>query len=505
MNGRQISRMVILGGGTAGWMTAAAFARQWLAQGRNVTLIESEEIGTVGVGEATIPPIAAYNAMLGIDENAFLRDTKATFKLGIEFEDWTRIGHSYIHPFGQYGAIGDVPFHHFWRKAQGLGDPGDLGEYCLCDVASRLGRIASPSPDPNKVLSSLRYAYHFDAGLYTQFLRTYAEGLGVERLEGKVTEVNQDAELGTLSSLRLEDGREVEGDFFIDCSGFRGLLIEQTLGAGYTDWSKWLPCDRAVAVPTSGTKDIPPHTKSTALSAGWRWTIPLQHRTGNGHVYSSSFIDDETADRELRDGISGELLAEPRKLFFTTGKRRTFWEKNCAAVGLSAGFLEPLESTSIHLIQTGILRLLNLLSSAGGGEVERAEYNSTMNRQFDYIRDFLILHYHCVEREDSEFWRYCRELEIPESLQHKINLFRSSGRVFRYEDELFDVSNWVAVFAGQNVMPGSYDPRVDTMPEDQLKGMLSNIRKAIRQTAEGMPTHRDYIAERLAKLSTRSH
>lgn len=479
-------------------MAAAAFARQWLTPGRSVTLIESEEIGTVGVGEATIPPIAAYNAMLGIDENAFLRDTKATFKLGIEFEDWTRIGHSYIHPFGQYGAIGDIPFHHFWRKAQDVDDPGDLGEYCLCDVASRMGRMASPSQDPNKVLSSLRYAYHFDAGLYAQFLRTYAEGLGVERLEGKVTEVKQDAELGTLTSLRLKGGREVEGDFFIDCSGFRGLLIEQTLGAGYTDWSKWLPCDRALAVPTSGGEEIPPHTKSTAMSAGWRWTIPLQHRTGNGHVYSSSFIDDETAEQELRDGVSGKLLAEPRKLFFTTGKRRTFWDKNCAAIGLSAGFLEPLESTSIHLIQTGILKLLNLLTTSGGGDVERAEYNTTMDRQFDYIRDFLILHYHCVEREDSEFWRYCRSMEIPESLQHKIELFRSSGRVFRYEDELFDISNWVAVFVGQNVKPGSYDPRVDIMPEDQLKGMLSNIREAIRKTAEGMPSHHAYIAKRVA-------
>lgn len=497
MSGKQLKRLVIVGGGSAGWMTAAAFARQWLSPGRSITLVESEELGTVGVGEATIPPIAAFNAMLGIDETAFLRDTKATFKLGIEFEDWTRLGHSYIHPFGQYGAIADVPFHHFWRKAQAGHDIGELGEYCLCDVASRMQRMASPSQDPDKVLSSLRYAYHFDATLYARFLRGYAENLGVERIEGKISAAERDGETGNISRLRLEDDSSIEGDFYIDCSGFRGLLIEQELEAGYTDWSEWLPCDRAIAAPTANGAGLAPHTKSTALSAGWRWTIPLQHRTGNGHVYASSFLDDDQAERLLRDGVSGELLAEPRKLFFTTGKRRKFWNKNCVAIGLSAGFLEPLESTSIHLIQTGIMKLLALLNSEGGTEVETAEYNLTMDRQFDYIRDFLILHYHCVERNDSEFWRYCRSMSIPDSLQHKIDLFRSSGRVFRYEDELFDVSNWVAVFIGQGIIPERYDPRVDPMPEADLNKMLGNIRLAIRQTAEGMPSHRDYVSKRI--------
>jgi tryptophan halogenase len=497
MTKRSLSELVIVGGGTAGWMTAAAFARQWSAPGRQITLVESDEIGTVGVGEATIPPIAAFNAMLGIDEADFIRQTKATFKLGIEFTDWTRVGHSYFHPFGQYGAIADIPFHHYWMKAGA--DVGELGEYSLCDVAARMGRMANPSPDPDKVTSSLRYAYHFDAGLYAQYLRSYAEKLGVKRIEGKAVEVGQNNETGSIASLTLDDGRQVTGDFFIDCSGFRGLLIEQALEAGYCDWSHWLPCDRALAVPSANEDTIPTKTRSTALSSGWQWKIPLQHRTGNGHVYASDFISDDAAERQLRDGIEGELLAEPRKLFFKTGKRRTFWDKNCAAIGLSAGFLEPLESTSIHLIQTGITKLLSLLVDDFEASQEAEEYNRTMHRQFDFIRDFLILHYHCVERDDSEFWRYCRSMEIPDSLSHKIELFRSSGRVFRLEDELFDVSNWVAVFIGQNVMPTRYDPRVDAMPRDAMNTMLANIHRAIHQTAQNMPKHREYIAQRTAQ------
>lgn len=493
MNDKRLETVVIVGGGTAGWMTAAAFARQWLNPGRKLILIESDEIGVVGVGEATIPPIAAFNAMLGLDECEFLRESMGTFKLGIEFVDWTRLGHSYIHPFGQYGAVNDVAFHHFWRKGRDIFDAGEIGDYNLCDIASRMSKMASPSPNPNEVLSGLRHAYHFDAGLYAAFLRRYAEKLGVRRIEGKIVDTLLDREDGRIASVKIDKGQVIEGDFFIDCSGFRGLLIEQKLEAGYEDWSKWLLCDRAIAAPSQNVGPLAPHTRSTAEAAGWRWKIPLQHRTGNGHVYSSAYMEDDEAERLLLEGLEGEMLAEPRKLFFKAGKRKSFWSKNCAAIGLSAGFLEPLESTSIHLIQVGILKLLSLFPAGAPTAVEINEYNRAMNRQFDYIRDFIILHYHSVERDDSEFWRYCRSMEIPGALQHKIDLFRSSGRVFRFEDELFDISNWVAVFLGQHVVPAQYDPRVDNMPVSDLRQMLDGIRSVMRSTAEKMPPHADYI------------
>ena len=493
MNNGSVDTVVIVGGGTAGWMTAAAFARQWLSPERKLILVESDEIGTVGVGEATIPPIAAFNAMLGLDEREFLRETMGTFKLGIEFVDWTRKGHAYLHPFGQYGAVNDVAFHHYWRKGRDIFDVGKIGDYNLCDIASRLAKMVAPSPNPNDALSSLRYAYHFDAGLYAAFLRRYAEKLGVHRIEGKIIDAVLNREDGQIKSVSLDNGQNIDGDFFIDCSGFRGLIIEQKLEAGFEDWSKWLLCDRAIAAPSQNVGPLAPHTRSTAEDAGWRWKIPLQHRTGNGHVYSSAFMGDDEAERLLRERLEGEVLAEPRKLFFKAGKRKSFWIKNCAAIGLSAGFLEPLESTSIHLIQTGILKLLSLFPSSSLTAIEIDEYNRTMHRQFDYIRDFIILHYHCVDRDDSEFWRYCRSMDVPDALKHKIDLFRSSGRIFRYEDELFDVSNWVAVFLGQNVIPEQYDPRVDKMPDNDLRQMLESIRSVMRITAEQMPLHEDHI------------
>lgn len=483
---------VIVGGGSAGWIAAACLAHALRGRGR-VRLVESDEIGIVGVGEATIPPIQFLNSLLGIDEREFIRETQATFKLGIHFRDWTRLGHEYVHPFGPYGrTIDAVGFHNFWLRLQANGDATNLADYSLATVAALQGKFATPPPNvpPEAVLA---YAYHFDAGLYARFLRRYCEGRGVERIEGKIVSVKQRPEDGFITGVELDRGELVEGDFFIDCSGFRGLLIEQTLGAGFEEWSRWLPCDRALAVPCESVSPLTPYTRSTARTAGWQWRIPLQHRIGNGHVYCSSFIKDDEAADILLANLDGKALADPRPLRFTAGRRKKAWVKNCVALGLAAGFMEPLESTSIHLVQTGVFRLLALMPVDDHDQASADEFNRLTQDEWEQIRDFLILHYNATERTDTPFWDYCRNMQIPDSLAHKIELFRNRGRVARYDGQLFQESSWVAVFLGQGVWPKAYDPLADVPPLDQVRKMLGEIRGFTSQVVSGMPLHERFI------------
>ncbi|MCA8901263.1 MAG: tryptophan 7-halogenase [Hyphomonas sp.] len=495
-----LDRIVIVGGGTAGWMTAAALAR-FVRNGRTrIDLVESEDIGTVGVGEATIPPIVAFNSLLGLDENEFLRETQATYKLGIEFDGWHREGSAYMHPFGDYGRdVDGIKFYQFWLRLKASGEPvPPLEEFCLSAVAARKGRFARPSPDPRTVLHSMAYAFHFDAGLYATYLRRHAERWGARRTEGKIVGVNQNGETGFIESVTLASGQEIAGDLFIDCSGFRGLLIEGALKTGYEDWTHWLPCDRAVAVPCEATGEPIPYTRATARRAGWQWRIPLQHRIGNGHVYCSAHETDEAARDTLLANLDGRPTAEPRLLRFTTGRREKFWNRNCVAIGLSGGFMEPLESTSIHLIQAGISKLLALFPDKGFNPVEADEYNRLTIMQFEQIRDFLILHYKATERTDSDFWNHVRTMSIPDSLERKIELFRSKGRIFRFEDELFGEANWVSVLLGQGIFPSAWDPILDSLPQDQVRRQASVVHTALHQTAEQLPTHREFIARACA-------
>jgi len=496
--GEPITRIVIAGGGTAGWMTAAALART-VGEGVSVTLVESEEIGTVGVGEATIPPLHDFNHFLGFDEDELIRETQATFKLGIEFVNWGRIGDRYIHPFGVYGRDSQgMKFHQIWlrqsRLAGSASEVGPLSDYCLSVVAARMGRFSRPSSDPATVLSSIRYAFHFDASLYARFLRRHAEAGGVNRLEGKITSVEQDGGSGFLSALVLSDGRRIEGDFFIDCSGFRALLLGETLGVEYRSWQHWLPCDRAVAVPSALQGSPQPYTRASAGNAGWRWRIPLQHRVGNGHVYSSAHCSDDEATRQVLAGLDGPAVAEPRLLRFVAGRRERLWEKNCVAIGLSGGFIEPLESTSIHLIQSGIFRLMALFPDKGFAQTEIDEYNRWLIREYEQIRDFIILHYHATERRDSEFWNHCRTMEVPESLSAKIELWRGKARSFREQADLFTEESWIAVLMGQNIVPHAFDPLVNALPVAETERFMRHLRDVIKKTAAAMPTHEDFIA-----------
>ena len=449
----QIDRVVIVGGGSAGWMTAAALAND-LGKSCEITLIESEAIGTIGVGEATIPPIKFFNQRLGIDEPTFVRETNGSFKLGIEFIDWSRPGHAYFHPFGQYGAEFDsVPFYHYWMREFLAGDTTPIDEYSMAWAASKAGKFSPPSPDRRNIQSTFDYAYHFDATLYAAYLRKYAEARGVTRVEGRVTEATVKPESGFIESVTLEDSRTFNADLFIDCSGFFGLLIEKTLQTGYEDWSHWLPCNRAVAVTCETSGEILPYTKSTAKAGGWQWRIPLQHRTGNGYVYCDQYLDAEAAEQELLSSLDGAPLSDPKHLRFVTGRRNKFWTKNCVAIGLSAGFMEPLESTSLHLIQYGILRLLALFPDKSMSPLLAEEYNALTVAEYERIRDFLILHYTATTRDDSEFWRYCANMPIPDRLAYKVEHFRTHGRIVSDERELFSNPSWIAVYLGQDIVP----------------------------------------------------
>ncbi len=499
MHQSHIKNIVIVGGGTAGWMTAAALAKV-LTGPWTIRLIESEEIGTVGVGEATIPLINIYNNALEIDENDFMRKTNATFKLGIEFVNWGKLGESYIHGFGALGPdIGITKFHHYWlklfQKNQALG----IENYSINTLACKHGKFMRAQKDMgNSPLAEIVHAFHFDAGLYARYLRDYSETRGVKRMEGKIKNVITQADNGFIDAVVMENGEKISGDLFIDCSGFRGLLIEQTLHTGYTDWSHWLPCDRAWAVPCESAAPLLPYTRATAHSAGWQWRIPLQHRIGNGHIYSSKFMNDDDAVATLMNNLDGKALAEPRQLKFTTGKRNKMWNKNCVAIGLSSGFMEPLESTSIHLIQSNIARLTTFFPYQGFDQVDIDEFNKQADFEFEKIRDFLILHYKATQRDDSAFWHYCRTMPIPDSLQTKIDLFAANGRVFRESTEMFSEVSWLEVMLGQGITPRSYHPLVDAISEEKIMGFMNSIHTTMKKCVDAMPTHADYIVQNCA-------
>ena len=496
-NPNMIRDYVIVGGGTAGWMTAAALAHILDAERVNVTLVESEAIGTVGVGEATIPSILTFNTMLGIDENDFVAKTNATFKAGIEFVNWGGLGESYLHPFGDFGPdIETLPLHHHWLRAKANGYSRDLYDFALMAKVAYKGRfMRSPTSDKRSPFSAIHYAYQFDAGLYAAYLRDYAEARGVKRLEGRVTNVRQDAETGFVEGVDLEDGRAVDGEFFIDCSGFRGLLIEGALEAGYEDWRSHLPVDRAVALPCESAGDPIPYTRATAHGAGWQWRIPLQHRTGNGHVYCSEFISDGDALQTLTDNLDGKPTAEPKFLRFTTGHRRKFWSRNVLALGLSAGFMEPLESTSIHLIQNGIARLFKLMPDRRFLQGDIDEFNRRTLWEYERIRDFLVLHYVQTKRDDTEFWRHAQTLPVSDSLQAKIDMFHGMGRVHREGTELFSESSWLAVMYGQGLEPEGWDPIADRFDLDMVVSRLENVADVVDRASDAMPRHADFIRE----------
>ena len=487
-------KILIVGGGTAGWMTAALFGK--LFQGLyDIELIESEAIGTVGVGEATIPAIKKYNELVQLDEAEFMRRTQGTFKLGIQFNEWVRPGHSYVHGFGVMGQDWEwLRCHQYWLRSHQQGRAKDLTLYSINTAAALANKFMHPRPDmADSPISQIVHAFHFDASLYAKYLRSLAEQHGVSRTEGKIVDVGMH-DSGDIASVTLQNGRVVEADFFIDCSGFRGLLIEQTLKTGYDDWSHWLPCDRAMAVPCARTSPLTPYTRSTAREPGWQWRIPLQHRTGNGLVYSSKRIDDDAAEKLLLSNLDGEQLANPNRLRFTSGKRRRMWNRNCVALGLAAGFLEPLESTSIHLVQSAAIRLVRLFPDANTDQATIDEFNRQCDFEWERIRDFIVLHYWANQR-DGDFWRYCRTMELPATLQRKIDLWRANGRIFREDDELFSEESWIQVLIGQGIMPRGYDPMVAIKSDAQVEQFLGNIAATIARCVEVMPAHDAYVAK----------
>lgn len=488
----KIKKVVVLGGGTAGWMSAALI-RRIIGEAVSVELVESESIGTVGVGEATIPPIQNVNQVLGIDEAEFLRESKATMKLAIRFENWRVPGEGYFHTFGDAGSgSAFCRFHDYWMRARQLGDTSSLWDYDLNSLAADSLKFAKiNTQDPNL---NIPYAYHFDASLYAKFLRKYSESAGVKRTEGKVDDVDLDADTGHVKTLHLEDGAKVSGDLFIDCSGFVGLLIQKKLGTGYEDWGHWLPCDRAVAVPSERLEKTLPYTRSIAHESGWQWRIPLQHRNGNGLVYSSAYYSDEQAKDLLLSNLDSKPLGDPKFISFRPGRRRKQWNRNVVAVGLSSGFLEPLESTSIHLIQTAVVRLVKLFPHNGINQVEVDEYNRQSKIEYEQVRDFIILHYHVNERNDSQFWRDLRNMEVPERLARKIELFRSTGKLFHEEEDMFHESSWLQVMMGQGIMPQDYHPMANNMSEQQLKEMLQKIKRYKESPLEKMPNHDQFLS-----------
>jgi tryptophan 7-halogenase len=486
-------RVIIVGGGTAGWMAASALTKL-LPDHADVHLVESEAIGIVGVGEATLPHIRAFNERLGINEAEFMATTRATFKLGIEFRDWGKIGDSYIHPFGTFGR-GDheVDFHQYWTRLTREGSAPPLGDFSMAVTMAYMNRFALPDPDPSKLQSTFGYAYQFDANLFAPYLRRLAESWGARRTEGRIVDVELDGESGDVDAVRLESGERIEGDLFVDCSGFVSLLLGKALGEPFESWSEWLPCDRAVAMPCRTRTALTPYTSAIAMAAGWRWRIPLQHRTGNGYVYSSSFTSDEAARDALVAAVEGEPVAEPRVLKFKAGRRRRSWVKNCIGIGLSSGFLEPLESTSIYLIQAAITLLLELFPEKQISDVDRDEFNRLIDLEYDRIRDFLILHYHVTARSDTSFWNHVRTMQVPDSLKQKLELFRRRGRVAKYRQGVFLDASWIAVYIGQGLVPEGYDMRAGLPAPAALADAMHSLRREIRACAEAMPDHRSLI------------
>jgi tryptophan halogenase len=488
MSAWPMRRIVIAGGGTAGWMAAAAISRT-LGKAADVTLVESDAIGTIGVGESTIPPLVAYNRLLNINEAEFMRITQATFKLGIQFEGWKRPDDIYFHSFGTTGTDHwSAGFQHFWLNGRERGHDEPYDDYCLELKAALAGKFAHLPND------RMNYAYQFDSTLYARYLRQLAEADGTTRVEGKIAEVDLDGESGDIAALRLESGERIEGDLFLDCTGFRALLIEGSLKAGFEDWSHWLPCDSAIAIQTASVRPPLPYTRAMAHDAGWQWRIPLQHRAGNGLVYSAAHLDRESALDRVLGNIEGERLTEPNFLRFTTGTRKRQWVRNCVAIGLSGGFVEPLESTSIHLIQRAVIRLIRMLPLREISEKAVDEFNDQHMVDSVQIRDFLILHYKATERQDSEFWRYCASMEIPDSLAHKMELFRETGVVFRRNEELFVENSWVQVMMGQGITPASYHPIATKLSDEELAKLLGTIRSNVAQTVAGLPDHQSYVA-----------
>ena len=499
MSGKPIRKIVIVGGGSAGWMTAAPLAQR-LPPECEITLIESPEIGIIGVGEATLPTIRFFNKALGLDGTDFVRKTQATFKLGIEFKDWGHIGNRIFHGFGDYGpAIENrSPHMHWLRLSRAEVNFPPLGDFSVAGVMARNMRFAPPSGEQASAKNAFSYGFHFDAGLYAAYLRDYAMQRAVKRIEAMIVEVELHPDTGFIEAVLLRDGRRIEGDLFIDCSGFRGLLIEGALKAGYDDWSSQLPCNSALAVPCEKLEKLTPFTRSTAKTAGWQWRIPLQHRTGNGHVYCNSFISDDDAARVLLEGLDGAALDQPRQLRFTTGRRRRSWVKNCVAIGLSAGFLEPLESTSLSLIETAVGTLIENFPDSDFRPELADEFNRQMSARYESVRDFIILHYKLTNRTDSEFWKYCAHIAIPDSLQHQIDLFRETGRVVIYDKGGFMEPSFIAIMMGLGVTPKSYDPFVDLMDQKNLQRHFVNVHKAIELTVNGMTDHTEYIARHVA-------
>ncbi len=486
----RFSRVVIVGGGTAGWMAASALSKTF-GNNLDITLVESDVIGTVGVGEATIPPIRNFHLLLELDEAEFLRAVNGTFKLGIEFENWGSLGEGYFHPFGVIGADAWMAqFHHYWLRARQQGDQSDIGSYCLETCMARSAKFTTETAIREPI-----YAYHFDAALYARLLRKLSEDWGVTRVEGKVQDVSTDPESGFIESVALDDGRRVDGDLFIDCTGFRGLLIEQTLNTGWEDWSHWLRSDSAVAVQTESVAPPLPFTRATARSCGWQWKIPLQNRVGNGLVFSSDHMSDDEARKLLLDNLDGMPINEVRTIKFKTGRRLKQWNKNCVALGLSSGFLEPLESTSIHLIQNNVIRLIKMFPGNELTQAEIDQYNRDARSEVEYIRDFIILHYHATQRTDTRYWKDCRAMQVPKLLADRIELFRSSGRIFREFGELFSETSWIAVMLGQGVMPGAYHPYVDKPSDTELGDFMLKIRSSIAQAVARLPSHQDFLDE----------
>lgn len=489
-------RIVVLGGGTAGWMTAAALGRL-LPRIASVVLIESEEVGIVGVGEATLPHLRDFITRLRIDEKEFMQATAATFKLGIEFSGFGAIGERYIHPFGTFGReLGGVGFHHFWLRSRRVENAGEIGAYSLGVRAAQLNRFEHPGSPDLSLESSYGYAYQFDATRFGPFLRTIAEADGVARIEGKVIAIERDESSGDVRGLRLDSGEIINGDLFIDCSGFRSLLLGEALVEPWEDWSHWLPCDRAAALPCEpdDIMVVEPYTRAVAMPAGWRWRIPLQHRVGNGYVYSSSHLSDDQACSEIQDAVEGKALADPRVLRFRAGRRKRSWVRNVVAIGLASGFLEPLESTSIYLVQMAIDRLIDLFPIGGITEHDRDEFNHLVDMEYDRIRDFLILHYHATRRDDSEFWNHVRTMEIPESLAEKMRFWRKTARVERYSEGLFLEPSWVAVYLGQGIFPSSYDQRADIPDKNRLAAAMAELRAEVDRLAHLMPLHHQQLA-----------
>ena len=495
LNQAHKKRVIIAGGGTAGWIAAAAMSKQ-LAGSVDITLVESEQISTIGVGEATIPPMRTFHKLLSINEQEFMRATSSTFKLGISFENWGNIDEQYIHSFGVTGKNSYLAeFVHFWLHGKKHGQQAEYGDYCVELLAAKMGKFATSDK------SKINYAYHLEASRYANFLRAFSEARQVKRIEGKITRVLQRADgSGFITALQLDNGHLIEGDLFIDCTGFRGLLIEQTLNTGYEDWSHWLPCDSALAIQTASVRPAHPYTRSIAHDSGWQWRIPLQHRVGNGIVYCSKYLTDAAARQRLLDSVEGETLTEPLQIKFRTGKRRKHWNKNCVALGLASGFVEPLESTSIHLVMTGIIRLMKLFPYEEVNETLSNAYNRETSEELEKIRDFIILHYKVTQREDSEFWRYCKNMEIPDSLKHRIELFKHNAYTYQEPNELFRVDSWTQVMLGQGIIPESYHHIVKTMGDKELTQFLTSMREGMKSIASSLPMHQDFI-ERYCKAA----